>query len=304
MLEFLSNRRSGVALFTIVTLLLSLLSYQKRHPERVTVVERGVFEALSPVVVATSGVVDRVTEIEKRYRELRDADRHAKDLERQVAQLHEEMGKAREAVAQNDRLKALLALHDVSTDEYVAGQVLSSDPRAPWSSILINRGRRDGVRPSTGVVAPEGVVGKVIGVSEPASKVQLVTDEESGVGGLVQRSRAVGVVVGRGGRGGRSLEMLYINHLDDVRAGDRVVTSGLDGIFPRGTPIGTVTHVKNLADLTKQVEIEPAVSVKNLDYVLVRTEPPDSSPFVALLGQGGADRDGSKDDKGPEEKQE
>lgn len=291
MLEFLVKRRSGVALVTILLSLLVLMSYQKRYPDHSTLLERGVFEALSPVVVATSRAMDRVTSGYRRYSELKHAARRSRELEEQVARLEEELESTREALAENQRLRALLGFQDGASEHYIPARVLSADPRSPWGAVWVNRGRRDGVGQNAGVVAPDGVVGKVIEVASPASKVQLLTDAESGVGAMVQRSRAVGVAMGRGDA---LLEVRYLSHLDDVKAGDVVVTSGLDGIFSRGLPIGTVAEVQNLADLRKQVLVRPAVEVKNIDNVLITTKPPEAAPFEALLRQDRAAREGSR----------
>ena len=286
MLEFLYRRRAGVSLVAILLSLLALMSYQKKYPDRSTLLERVVYEGLSPFVVATSNAMDRVTELFERYGELRVAEARSRELEQEVASLTREMEHAREALRENEELRALLSFQEGGGESYVAARVLSSDPRSPWGAVWINRGRRDGIQKTSGVVSPDGVVGKVIEVAEPASKVQLLTDIESGVGGLVQRSRAVGVVAGRGDE---ALDLRYLSHLDDVRVGDVVVTSGLDGIFPRGLVIGAVTEVENLSDLRKRVVVQPSVRVKNLEHVLVTTEPTEAAPFVALLGDGSKD---------------
>lgn len=288
MLEFLSRRRAGVALVTILLTLLVWMSYQKKYPDRSTLLERVVYEALSPVVVATSNAMDRVTRIEGRYRELRQAEDRSAQLEREVAELTKEVDLAREALQENERLKALLSFREGARDDYLAARVLSADPRSPWGVVWINVGRRHGVQLSAGVVTPSGVVGKIIELAEPASKVKLLTDAESGVGALVQRSRAVGVVMGRGDG---TLEMRYLNHLDDVKEGDVVVTSGLDGIFPRGLVIGTVTSVQTLPDLQKEALVEPAVAVKNLEHVLVSSQPSDPAPLLAIMGTDEASGD-------------
>lgn len=290
MLDFMSRRRAGVALTTILLTLLAWMSYQKKYPDQSTLLERVVYETLSPVVVATSNATERLTRLENRYRELREAEDRYEEAAREVAELTKEVDVAREAIQENERLKALLAFREAARDDYHAARVLSADPRSPWGAMWINVGRSGGIVTSAGVVTPDGIVGKVIEVAAPASKVKLVTDAESGVGGLVQRSRAVGVVMGRGDG---ILEMRYLSHVDDVRKGDLVVTSGLDGIFPRGLVIGTVVSVESRPDLQKEALIEPAVALKNVEHVLVSTQPSDLVPFLALMGNedGGEEPD-------------
>jgi rod shape-determining protein MreC len=127
------------------------------------------------------------------------------------------------------------------------------------------------------VIAPEGVVGRI--VEQPplyAAKVQLLIDREAGAGAMIERSGASGVVTGQDGD--PPMRMGYVSNLADVKVGDRVVTSGIDGIFPRGFPIATVERVERGSGLYKDIWLRPVVDFAALGSVLVVLEPPAETP--------------------------
>src|SRR5439155_24980271 len=129
-------------------------------------------------------------------------------------------------------------------------------------TLLIGRGERDGVVRGAAVLAPAGIVGHVFQVSPNAARVLLVADHNSGVDALVQRTRARGIVQGTAD-GGCGLK--YVKRTEDIQVGDTVVTSGLDGIFPKGLPIGKVVSVdKRGQGLFQYAEIAPRVDAEQL----------------------------------------
>jgi len=122
------------------------------------------------------------------------------------------------------------------------------------------------------VLSNQGVVGKIIAVSPHASRVLLIDDHNSALDGFDQRSRARGIVAGLVDDG---LILKYTDRSEDIRAGDPVVTSGLDGIFPRGLLVGTIKYVhREGPGLFLSVSIAPAVEFRGLEQVLIVTQPP------------------------------
>ena len=115
------------------------------------------------------------------------------------------------------------------------------------------------------VLSPDGLVGRVIAVAGSYAKVQLITDRAAGVGSMILRTRRQGVV--RGGGRGSALELEYVPLQADVRPGDRVLTAGIDGVFPRGIPIGTVVSVERGGQLFHRIQVAPAVDFGTLDQV-------------------------------------
>src|SRR5260370_14253222 len=125
-------------------------------------------------------------------------------------------------------------------------------------TIQLDRGEHDGIRKNMGVITPDGVVGKVVEAYPHAALVLLLTDKESGVGALLADSRIQSPV---GGQGEPLLVMKYVPNDDDVNLGERVITSGMDRIFPRDLPVGTVTEIKSGNPL-KQIRIKPAATLQ------------------------------------------
>jgi rod shape-determining protein MreC len=116
------------------------------------------------------------------------------------------------------------------------------------------------------VLSSTGLVGRVVTVAGPYAKVQLITDRAASVGAMVVRTRRQGVVRGSG-LGSSGLDLDYVPRQADVRPGDRVLTAGIDGIYPRGIPVGTVTQVERGGQLFHRIHLAPAVDLGVLDQV-------------------------------------
>ena len=193
------------------------------------------------------------TKENERLREENDA------LKLQVAQLQ---GKAAEA----DRLAVLLSFRKSHADVPMIGaRVIGASAGAASQTIQLDRGERDGIRRNMGVITPDGVIGKVVESYSNTSQVLLLTDKESGVGATLADSRIQSPV---GGQGEPLLIMKYVPNDDSVNLGERVVTSGMDRIFPRDLPVGTVTDIKP-GNPFKQIRIKPAANLERLEEVIV-----------------------------------
>ena len=156
--------------------------------------------------------------------------------------------------------------------ETLAALVVARDGLPFYRVLTIDRGLEDGVKEDAPVISPTGVVGRVIRVFPRAASVQLLLDAQSGVGVLIDRTRVMGVASGRSvpSEGGvPDLEMRYVPALADVTVGDVVVTSGLDGIFPKGLAVGRVRAVGEGTGLFKDVRVEPSARFATLEEVLV-----------------------------------
>jgi rod shape-determining protein MreC len=134
-----------------------------------------------------------------------------------------------------------------------------------WLRTLILYTGETPARKNQPVLSPNGLVGRVFSVAGPYAKVQLITDRAAGVGGMILRTRRQGVV--RGGGQGSGLELEYVPLQADVRPGDRVLTAGIDGVYPRGIPLGTVVSVEPGGQLFHRIRVAPAVDFGTLDQV-------------------------------------
>jgi rod shape-determining protein MreC len=176
-----------------------------------------------------------------------------------IAQLQ---GKAAEA----DRLAAILNFKQVHEQvPMLAARVIAASAGTASRTVEIDRGERDGIRQNMAVITPDGAVGKVIEVYRGTSQVLLLTDKDGGAGAMLLTSRTQGVV---GGTGDPMMQMKFVANEDSVAIGEKIVTSGMDKIFPRDIPVGTVMEVKG-GNTFKQIRVEPAAKLDRLEAVIV-----------------------------------
>src|SRR5438128_3557688 len=148
----------------------------------------------------------------------------------------------------------------------VIGDAASPDVR----TVTIDKGTSNGLRLDMAVIAPAGVVGRIVVPTARAARVQLLIDRNAAAGAMIERSRAQGVVVGGGDE---RLLMEYVSEVADVATGDVVVTSGIDGIFPKGFVIGRVDSVEKASGTYKRIVVRPAVDFRSIEEVLVVLTP-------------------------------
>jgi len=186
------------------------------------------------------------------------------DLDQQVARLGE-------VELENARLRQLLAFRQTLTGQLLTAGIIGQDATGLSRTITIDQGTAAGVTRGAAVLAPGGIVGQVFLVSPHAARVMLVTDHNSGVDAVVQRTRGRGIVEGTAdGRCG----LKFVKRTEDLQVGDVVVSSGIDGIFPRGLPIGRIVAVdKQGQGLFQYAQIEPAVDMETLEEGLVTLGP-------------------------------
>ncbi|MFO8049642.1 MAG: rod shape-determining protein MreC [Desulfosudaceae bacterium] len=177
----------------------------------------------------------------------------------------------KEVALANKRLRNLLEFHGQINYDTFAAEVVARDPSGWFKTVVIDKGSADGVRRNMPVVVSEGIVGQIIDVSPYYSKVLLIIDQNSAVDALCQRTRARGVV--KGGPHNRC-DFKYVLRKEDVRIGDLVVSSGLDGVYPKGLRIGRVSGLVKLnAGVFQTVEVDPIVNFDKLEEVLVVLTP-------------------------------
>ncbi len=172
-----------------------------------------------------------------------------------------------EVVRENTRLEKLLQFKRKSIYSSVAASVIGRDPTLWHSTMIIDRGKKDGIQPGLPVVNALGVVGKIAEVSEHSSKVLLITDPQFSVAAMIQRERETALVSG-------SLQNVchirYINEEAQIQVGDIVITSKLSSLFPEGLMIGEIVRIEqNKQNLTQEGVLAPSVSLSQIEEVLV-----------------------------------
>ena len=257
-----------------------VISVQVNTASGVGVFEGVTFGLFSEVQRAVASAVGGVTEIWNGYVGLRSVQAENDVLRENVATLRFRLQQER-AVAQRVRgLEDLLGLRRDVGLATVSARVVAGDATPYFRTVTIDRGTGDGVHRDSAVLSPDGVVGRV--VSDPglrAAKVQLLVDQSAAAGALIERTRAAGVVVGGADQG--VLRMEYVSNLEEVQQGDIVVTSGIDGVYPKGFVIGEVEVVRRGPGLYKTIHVHPKVAFSDLEDVLVIIREPVSSMTAA-----------------------
>ena len=268
MFDFLRRYQVLVSSGILLLLAAMLISANDRRGERVDPLGRFVLEAIYPLQLVVSRITGGGYGIWHNYVQLVGVQAEAEALRAHVAVLEGELTRLAEVEAANLRLRRLLEFRRTIGERLVAARVVGWDASARDRTITLDKGELDGVARGAAVLVPEGVVGHVFHTSPGAARVLLISDRNSGVDTIVQRTRVRGIA--EGGEGACNLK--YVKRGADVREGDHVVTSGLDGIFPKGVLLGDVVQVNTPKQgMFQTVVIEPRVVFDQLEEVLVTT---------------------------------
>lgn len=289
MLNLLRRHSVLVSTGTLLFLSLALLVTNTRGRQRIDPLGVVFLELITPIGSLMSSISSAMTGTWRAYVDLVGVRQEREWLRRRVRELEAQAERAETTESENARLQALLDLRDAMPGQSVAARVTGADASGLFRTATINKGESDGVIKGMAVVAPAGVVGKVVATSPNAARVLLLEDPSSGVDALVQRSRARGIVEGSLTGG---CQLKYVKHREDLRVGDVVVTSGLDGIFPKGIALGSIVGLaREEGGLFQTAELDPAVDFNKLEEVLVveapETEVPPAASRDVANGRGG-----------------
>lgn len=252
-------------LFIAFALFLLSLGAEQRHPWNP--LEKLLVEVTAPVARIFQRTVALAEGVWSDYFSLVHVHQENLQLKKQLESMRMENIRYREALHTHERLKALLKFKQSIDLPVLAAQVIGLDPTGWFRSVIIDKGERSGIAMDMPVVNASGVVGRVVSVSPNYAKVLLIIDQNSSVDCLVQRSRDRGMVRGLSET---ICTVDYMVKTSDVKMHDKIVTSGLGGVFPKGIPIGEVmTAVESPGDLFRRITLRPAVDFSRLEEVLV-----------------------------------
>jgi rod shape-determining protein MreC len=278
-----SARRLALGLFAFVLAVLFLFPSQSQG--LLEYLDGPVGQLVRLPLEAVSSLDQGISNMWGEYVALQGVAEENQRLRQDIEWLRGQNNQLREAAAATQRLAALLQFKEQALPTMVAAQVIGRDASNRYRSVILNKGDSDGIQPDMGVITPSGVVGRVVKTTGATSVVLLVTDPNNAIAGLIQRTRDEGIVEGT--PQGR-VRLKYIPMLSGVRDGDRVVTSGLVGGFPRGLAIGTITGIdKEEGALFQTAELAPEVDVNHVEEVLVIQAP------HGLSAEGEAKPDGA-----------
>jgi rod shape-determining protein MreC len=264
------RQRSGYLFLAVILGHILLISAQVNSRTGVPVLEAVTFGIFSEVQRGVSTGVNSVRHVWGTYVGLRQTKTENEDLKRQLAEAQVAL-QAQRALADRARgLEKLLELKDRVTLQTTAAEIIGAAATPDFRTVTIDKGTSDGLRPDMPIISPAGVVGRIVIPSARSAKIQLLVDRNAAAGALIERSRAQGVVIGVGED---RLRLENVSEAADIVVGDTIVTSGIEGIYPKGFVIGRVDAVEKNGPAYKRITVKPAVDFSSLEEVLVVTTP-------------------------------
>jgi rod shape-determining protein MreC len=224
----------------------------------------------TPFVETSQAVARAAARVKEEVFSYLGARRQNAELQSEVAELRRQLFLVRPGAAEADELRALLRTRSFLPGALLAAPIVSVERRGSYRRALLAAGGEDGVSPGSPLAVPEGLIGRVLSVSPRLSKAILVTDADCAVGARIVRTGDQGVVRGEGD----ALRMDYLSSLAPVVAGDVVETAGIDGLFPRGIPLGRVAEVWRGKSIFLKIRILPSAPLSKLGDVLVLSPSP------------------------------
>ncbi|HEV8394489.1 MAG TPA: rod shape-determining protein MreC [Vicinamibacterales bacterium] len=262
------RQRVGWLFMTVTVAHLILISAQVTSKRGVPLLEEVIFGAMAEVQRVATGGIGEARGVWQNYVNLREIGRENDTLKQRVSQLEVALQRERAMAGQTRVLQELLDLKKETPLATTPAAVIASGASPDFRTMTLDKGSSQGLAADMAVIAPAGIVGRVVLPTPRAAKVQLIIDRNAAVAGLVERTRAQGVVVGTGSD---RMRFEYVPGTADLKTGDRVVTSGIDGIYPKGFVIGQIESIERSAGEFSTVLIRPAVNLSALETVLVVT---------------------------------
>jgi len=267
------RQRTGWLFMAVIVGQILLISAQVNTERGVPVLEEFTFGTFAEVQRAATSAIGAVRSGWTNYFALQGVQEENARLREEVAALRIGLQQERALAEQSRALQGLLEMKSAVKLSTTAASVIAGGASPEFRTITVDKGTGDGLKPDMAVLAPAGVVGRIIMPSGRASKVQLLIDRDAAAGAIVERSRAQGVVVGTG------TDRFRLDHVPstaDIQVGDRVVTSGIEGIYPKGFVIGQIESLERQTGEFTDVVVRPAVEFSALESVLVVLTPPAS----------------------------
>lgn len=271
-LNFAKKNSVNITLLSLLFLSFVLMSFDVKHREKLSKLEELFVDSVAVTQKGASYSVLSFKELWLRYIYLSGLREENLNLKKEVGQLRMEVNSMREAALENERLRELLAYKEDTGLTTLTARVIGINPTNLYKIVTIGKGSSDGIARGMAVVTSDGIVGRVLGATSDSSRVLLITDRNSDVDALIQRSRDRGITEGADLG---LLQLKYLPRSADVAEGDLLVTSGVGGIFPKGLVIGSISKLnRGSGGLFLSAEVKPAVNFSKLEEVLVITTSP------------------------------
>ncbi len=266
MKQFFKSRTEFIFLIAVLFIHLLLLSTRLSQVKETPLLRGLALEVVAPLLKGAVGSISSISHVWKGYINLRNTYQENQQLKMQVADFRRTILAYEERIKELERLKTLKELQDSLMIPSVRARVIGGAAMQWYSSRILDQGSDAGVTKDCAAINAEGVVGRIVQVSRKASVLQLITDFDSGVGVLLENSRAQGVLKGEGNR---QAYVEYVGSNEKVVAGEKVLTSGLDQIYPKGLLVGYVLGAAPSKLVFQKIEVNISANVLKLEEVLI-----------------------------------
>jgi rod shape-determining protein MreC len=264
---FLRKYKTVVFVAALLVIVLTMIFLNLKYSSDRSFLREIVLEAAAPAQKTLNVSLSNVQNAWLRYIALVGIEEENKNLKKKIDELTAMNLSYQESYKEAQRLKKLLAFSDEHNYHFISARVIGREQAALSRTILIDKGFAHGLKAGMPVVAPPGLIGRLVDVSWHASRVLLFIDENSNIDAMVQRNRTQGIISGAGSRG---MILKYISKTQDVKEGDVIVSSGMGGVFPKGLLIGQVGHVdRQEASLFIKINVAPYVDLSKLEEILI-----------------------------------
>lgn len=281
-----ARKGEGRILSVVVALLLlhlTLISIQVDDPSGTMLFRRWVMAAGAPVLNGSAGVSRAFSNLWTGYLWLHGTKEENARLQENIRQLTLLNSSLAQAQEENQRLRRLLGFTAGSPYQTLGARVTGRAPNYLSNTLYLDRGSADGVRGDCPVVSESGIIGRTILVTRSSCQVQLIINGDSSVGVMIDRTRAPGVARGTENA---LLDMNYVSNTEEVNVDDVVLTSGLDGIFPKGLPVGRVVDSQKGKTGFRNIKVEPSADMIRIEEVLILIGAPKPVPDSSVPGTG------------------
>lgn len=268
-IEFAPKMREGRMIYVLIPLLilhLALISIQIEDPAGTILLKKAVFLASAPFFNLSAGISRGARYLWNNYVWLRGARQESAQLKEAVQQLSLREKALIEEQQENARLRHLLDLTPGLPGQGIAAYVVGRAPSYLANVLYVDRGSSSGIRVDSPVLSGDGVIGRVILTSLHNSQVQLITNADASTGVMVERTRSPGVLKGSGNT---LLSLNYIGNAEQIEMGDLVVSSGLDGIYPKGLPVGRVVESYKGKSVFRIIQVAPHADMLRIEEVMI-----------------------------------
>lgn len=272
-IEFAPKMKEGRLVYILIPLLilnLALISLQIEDPAGTILFKKAVFLASAPFFNLSAAVSRGANYAWQNYIWLRGARQENQKLKEAVRQLSLREKALIQAQDENARLRRLLDLRIALPYDGIVARVVGRTPSYLSNVLYVDRGSASGIRVDSPALSGDGIIGRVILTSPLNAQIQLITNADASIGVMVERTRSPGVLRGSGND---LLSLNYISNTEQIEVGDTVVSSGLDGIYPKGLPVGRIVESYKGKSVFRVIQVAPQADLMRIEEVLILPGP-------------------------------